>query len=551
MQFDHFIGAGDASGVRANGGGKIGSREWVLAAALFAVSLVARAAFMLRGGMADADSVAIAAGLARTFSSRVSFGDCILYGRQMSPGMYLAFKLLHPLVMQSPAQVIPLLNWFGVISASLVVLPLYLVFRRSLNVYATAGAIVLFSFSPLVWETGISFHPILPSMLLFLFACLSWGRVSAPPQGSLWFAATCLLASGAVTMRMEILMAVPAVVAAVLLYGKWRKDVPLLAVVLAIAIGTHILVAKALPGSNRTAGKGVADFIRYFLQLYRETLSIGGVVKTASWFVMGAGVGTIALVAVGLLSFLRNRIRVRGLIVALSLAMPALVFWLVQPGGPILRHYYYVMPAVAWIAVAFLPGRLTRGLVIILVTATVVCNLAIPEAAYRIYNSRHPASIKTPNGTFFCSRHETEERIARYRDLQAKVLALARSGVRGEVGETPVGGGGAEAGQAPGAFIPVNWETYAYVLYGLAQDERLVKSSETVAEAGVFLHRYRIGNVEVRMIFSDYFSWRSLPEAFGPFLGDAAKEGCTVFLPRELLAPGAATLPPGASYIAY
>ncbi|MEJ2720151.1 MAG: glycosyltransferase family 39 protein, partial [bacterium] len=147
--------------------------------------------------MSDPDSVAIAAGMARYFSHDTSFKDIILYGRQMNPGIYLFFRLLYPALFDSPSMVMPFLNFIGVASAVILPVPLFYVFRRKLGDAVAAAAVLLFIFTPLVWETSLSFHPVLPAALLLSLACLTWRRIDGRPTGRAWFAVTCLLAMAA------------------------------------------------------------------------------------------------------------------------------------------------------------------------------------------------------------------------------------------------------------------------------------------------------------------------------------------------------------------
>ncbi len=530
------------------------SGRWTVPFTLLFLSLVTRVFLAYRGGMSDPDSVAIAAGMARFYSPDTSFGDIILYGRQMNPGIYLVFKVIYTLLFDSPSQVIPFLNFIGVTSAAALPLPLYYIFRRRLGETAAAGAVLLFIFTPLVWESSLSFHPILPASLLISLAWLAWRRIDASVSGVAWFVITCLLAAGAIVTRFELLMLAPAFLLACILSKERRRDLSLLAAVSAIAVGTHWLILHWLPGSHTTAGRGISDLASCVSGSWFSSFRPAGMVKTSIWFSFGAGAATLILVLGGLIRFFkgvskrsRNRSSsLKDLAVAAAMILPTLVFWLPQPRAAMLRHYFLVMPALTWIVGDLILKKMERRSLAALLCAVIAINLALPETAYRAWNALHPNDTKTPHGTVFLYRSMISDHMRRYSEMQLKIRLEAE-----KASKTAAAANARVQDLPPAALIPVNWEAYAYALYGMAQDTSLVKLDAESPMQDVHCHRYDLGGAEVRMVFSSYFTWDVLPGQFIPFMRSAAEDGFTIIIPNEIIESTQKQFPPGIDYIKY
>lgn len=518
---------------------------WKVPLALLVVSLVTRVLLAYRGGMSDPDSVAIAAGMARYFSSDTSFGDIILYGRQMNPGIYLLFRAVYPFLFDSPSQVIPFLNIIGVASAVLLPLPLYYIFRRRLGEGAAAAAVLLFVFTPLVWESSLSFHPVLPASLLLSLALLTWRRIDASVSGAVWFAVSCLLVTSAVVIRFELLMLAPAFLLACLLSKDRRRDISLFVVISAIAVGTHWLVLHWLPGAHTTAGKGISDYTAYISGAWFSSLRPAGMVKTLIWFFFGAGSATLVLVLWRLIRFRRCSPDLKNLAVVIVMILPTLLFWLPQPRAAILRHYFLIMPAIAWLAGDLVFRRMERRRLTSLLCMVIVLNLILPEMVYFTWNRLHPGNTKTPHGTVFLYRNMINDHIERYSEMQSGIRLVA------EKASNTVASDSQASGLPPAAFIPVSWEAYAYALYGMAQDTSLVELDIESEVDDVGYHRYDLGGAEVRIVFSNSFTWDVLPGEFIPYIRSASDEGFTIVIPCEIIGSAPEQFPAWTNYIKY
>lgn len=531
-----------------------GVGKWNAPLLLFIVSLLTRVPLAYSGGMSDPDSVVMAAGMARYFSSDTSFGDILLYGRQMNPGIYLVFRFIYTFFFDSPSGVMPFLNGIGVASATLLPLPLYYLFRRTLGESASIGAVLIFILTPLVWESSLSFHAILPAALFLSSACLSWRRIDYSLSGIAWFALTGLLAVSAVVMRLEMMMLAPAFFLSCFLSKKRSRDSALLAVIAVLAVGTHWLVLKAIPGMHTSDGRSIPGYVVHTWESWVTSFSPAGMARTSIWFIFGAGVANLLLVLGGLIVFFRgaggknpeSSRRMRNLSVAAVIILPILIFWLPQPRAPILRHYFLIVPALAWLIGDTVLRRLSSRRMLAVVIPAIVINLFAPEAAYRSWNAWHPEDTKTPHGSFFYYRSTVSNHIDRYKHLQSIVRTEA-----GKAGMDFTPGNARRRFVSPAAAIPVNWESYAYILYGMAQDTSLVELAVESDASGILRHRYELGSAEIRLLDSIYFTWDFLPENLIPFMRSAAEEGFVIVIPSELARTARTELPGDVSLIEY
>jgi len=515
---------------------------------LMAVTFTTRALFRYHGGMGDPDQVVMAAGMARWFSPDVRFGDIFLYGRQLNPGIYFVFRLLYPLLFDTPLHVMAFLNWFGVASAALLAWPLYLVFGKYFDRGIAAGCTLLVVFSPLVWELGTYFHPVMTATFFFLLAVLTWERISLSGAGILFYVLTLLLSAAAVIMRTEVLLVVPALFVWTAFSSRRKRDVFLLCSLLIFVAGIYLAVLLSVASATTVTFRGLPEYLRSFTEMYRGTVSVAGVSRTIVWAAMGVGIATVLLAVIGpWRSFLRSSREgiptsgksLRGFIVVLVWILPTLILWLLWP-VPILRHYFLIVPAASWLVGDNILRRLRSVRATAVVITLVLCNLGVPEVLYRAYNATHPGSRKEPHGTFFYYHERVTEKISRNHRLQREIVALMDGG---RPDKAP--------GLYPGALVPVDWESYGYLLYGMARTMRLEKLSETAPVQDLYLHRYSLGGIEIRLAFSSRFGTEAVRQVLLSEIEKAAGEGFAIYMPEELIRSGIISGINGFSFIKY
>ncbi len=495
-------------------------------ALLLAVAFITRYLFIYRNGMSEPDSMVMAAGMAWMSTPGAVFSDCLLYGRELNPGFYFIFKTIYPLFYDDPGHVIAFLNSVGVVCASLAVWPGYIILRNWFNTAVSTSVIILVIFSPIAWELGTYFHPVTPSILLFLCAWSCWRGISRSGRGIFCFIVTSVLASAAVMIRTEIVMIAPALLLSVLMGKERKKDTAALSAILVIAAAGYLALLGALPSRTGGAGTGISGFIDSFSDMYHDTLSISGLPRTIVWASLGVGTGTIFIIFAGIAtalarrSFAGKRIEAGNFFPALLWIIPSLALWLLWP-VPVIRHYYIIIPAAVWIAAKIFLAYLSPKKTFAVVAAALLLNIFLPEILYRAYNSAAPASMKEPHGTFFYYHERVMERIDRYGDMQTRLLA-------GTIGKTG-------AISPPGRFfIPASWESYGYLVYSMAATERLIKVSEGNIVEGVFVHSYMIDDSEVIVADARGFSLNTIPPALIPLVREKEGEGYTLLLPSEI-----------------
>ncbi|MFO7916149.1 MAG: hypothetical protein R6U43_10750 [Candidatus Krumholzibacteriales bacterium] len=153
-----------------------------------------------------------------------------------------------------------------------------------------------------------------------------------------------------------------------------------------------------------------------------------------------------------------------------------------------------------------------------IVALIIILNLAIPEILYRGYNSLSAGPGKEPHGAFFYYHSRVNARISRYHVMQKEIENIASRG----------------PGYSSGLFIPVNWESYGYALYGMAETGELVYERSREISPGTFIHEYSLFGTDAALAFSNDFSRKSIPGEIRRKLTEAVAIGNTAVLPAEL-----------------
>lgn len=501
-------------------------KDFLTATSLSAAASLAGALFLHRGGMSEPDSVVMAAGMARMAAGE-PLVDCMLYGRYLNPGIYFLFRLLHPVFVRSPGDTILFLNILGILSFSLLNGLFYLILQRRFERTIAACCTMIAMLTPVFWESGTYFHPVVPALAMLAGAILLFGRISASPGGIIAFCAVTLLAAAATVMRNEVLLAAPALLAAALFSTRTRRNIGLVTIITLISVIVFVAVSRAISVA------GQAGFFGRFSSGLAASISFRGAVRTVPWAAMALGTASILAASWGVLKRIRNRDTRTIIIPAILWAAPALA-WLLWP-VPVLRHYFIAVPAIAFLlAGTVLEGRRKRT-VITFTTIVILLNLGLPELLYRSYNSVRPDAAKEPHGTFFYRHSLVEDRIERYHLLQEKVTAFI--------------GPGTDRGSLC-AVIPVNWEIYGYMIYCLAgRAEQKAPGNDPAT--GIDSHDFQRWGRSIRLLQSTRFDLDQIGEEMLKKLESSDGSGCTIMLPEELLEETAARLPANTGIFTY
>lgn len=489
--------------------------ERVLLWLLAVVAFLTRAVYIYGDGMPEPDSVMVAAGVALGATGQMPFSETFLYGKQLNPGIFLCMRAAYHVLWSDPRHIASLLNWIGAVFATLSLLPLYSLYRVHLRAHTALLACAIWAFTPLVWEAHTYFHPMIPATF-FLMLAIDCGRRSVSGPAIRWgyAVASCLLAAAALSTRTEVGFALPAVAALALIGQHRKRSLALLLACLVVSGAVYALIIQATAGEMATGSRSIGHFWDRYRQLYGMSFSLRGIPRSAAWAAMGLGLGTLLACLAGLW----RRPRQKALLLAgLIAAAPSLIFWLPFI-VPELRHYYLSSIGLAWLLGLGLLAGLRRQHATVVALIVIALNLGLPEIAYRQYNRIHPATAKTPHGTFFFA-HELATR-----NLD-RLIALRNSAL---------GCGRLENGKS-GSITLCRWDVYTNLIYGIASQGTnvgILRRDLLVPEVG-FAH-YTSEHNEMQLISYLYMEDVGVRAAVEETMVNAWRAGNCVFVPRTV-----------------
>lgn len=479
---------------------------------LFLLALATRALFLYRDGAPEPDAVAMVAGMAIGMSGNVPLGDALLYGRNVNPGMHWLVAYFFPRFHVPATQLFPVLNWISLVCASLMVIPLYALLRPHFSHRITMAALLAWIMTPVVWESGTYYHPLIPALLLLLVAIVCAQRTAATIRGAIWALLMLLLSCAAFVLRVEVAFVWPAFLVWTLTSARpWRNTISLL-VTSAIAATAYVIAAGGVMHATSSETLGIGGYLEMLRGTYSQSMNLRALPRSITWLASGVGVATCA----ACLAWRNVGAHRRIIAAALAWAIPSIIFWLPQP-VPILRHYLLASLGLVVVAAALVLDRLSGPKLALATTVLVTGNLLVPEIAYRAYNASAAAG-KTPHGAFFYYHGEAARRIAANNDLARRIVSC-RS---------------ATDGPAKSCSL-VRWEMLAHVAYAAATcSEPVVPEPTEVFFPGTRYVRFRIGEGEARLISYVYFEDDSLRAMAARIMSESRDAGFCLFAPRAL-----------------
>jgi hypothetical protein len=366
-----------------------------------------------------------------------------------------------------------------------------------------------------------------------LLSVLTWQRIEYSPKGFFFAILAYLTAAAAFLIRVEILIVLPAFFVWSLCSRRKIRNTLMLAGFVVLVAVTYLLMLRLIYRATTVEHHGLWQYFSGLYRMYVNNFSLPGLTRSTVWMTLSVGIGTVALALYGLLSRVpATRTRETpgrdgdrsAKLVALVWILPSLIFWLPQP-VPVMRHYFLATMGFSWLAGSTVLARHSVRSVCVVVLAAAVCTILVPEIAYRSYNAARPAAAKEPHGAFFYYHQRMTERINRYRRLQSEVLQPAEQSAADEV-----------HGLRPRALVHVDWEGYAYLLYGLVTSPYDSKKlSVTTEYAQMYMHRYDCGGSEIRIVHSFRIGNEAAGKKLGQIIAQAAAEGFRVYVAAENL----------------
>jgi hypothetical protein len=490
--------------------------DGLLAAGLAIVAFVARVAFRYGDGFGDNNVIHMAVGMARSVAFQTSFGDSLEYGRNFSLGVYLAFRALYPLYFDGAAFVVAALNWTQLAGSLLLYPALFAVYRTSLSRKAAAYACVLVMTAPVVWENETSFQPISLALTALLLCVLAFG---AKALGRARLPLSILLALIALSLRSEVALLAPALLLAAARHGDRRRLFRAAIVFVAAALLLALLLYVA--GADDSArGTTLSEYVtRYF----RAFVRVRAVARNLFWAGLGVGLANLALCASLWTNRLRRRVgaaAVDDLLVPSVAIFTVLSFW-ISNSVPLVRHFYLMVPPMAWIIGHSFFGRRHAGLWLV---ALVTLNLGLPELIYAGIDRAAAGEEKVAHGSFFSAHAAQLEKVRRARsfaiDAADRLVELAqRQG----------------ATLAPIKIaMPINWTLYGYLEHELIlRGVRLIETSSSRLDARLTIKEFTAGSVRLRQIRTNWSSEPAIAAALRQSVARATEEGWELWIPHE------------------
>lgn len=479
---------------------------FVLAAATF----ITRALLIYRSGTPEPDATAMVAGMALAMSGDVSMGDALIYGRHVNPGMHALAAHVFPLLQIAPQHLLLVLNWLTAICASLMVFPLYVLIRPHVSHNVAIAASAVWVATPLVWESGTYYHPLVPAALLLMAALVCARRIGTGVPGITWASLTVALGAAAFVLRVEVAVVWPAFLVWTLTSQRRARDTAILLIVTACAVCAYLLALHAITGATSTRTMDVVGFLEVITASYTHGFNLRGLPRSIIWMVLGLGIATLAAVAAGITR--RPAAHRRLLWVALGWTLPSILFWLPQP-TPILRHYLMASIGVAVLLAVCVLARLHGKRLILATVSMMLLNVLVPEVAYRAYNAGTRAT-KTPHGAFFYYHGLAAARIEHHNTVADRILHCA-----------PVG-------KPARSCALVQWEQLTHVAYAAAvSGERVVPSPAKSIFPGLREVRFRVGEGDVQLLHYVYFEDDGLRELTAQVMFEARAAGYCLFVP--------------------
>jgi hypothetical protein len=313
-------------------------------------------------------------------------------------------------------------------------------------------------FSPVVWEFGTFFHPLVPASLLLFVALSCARRVTSSAAGMMWLAMTLLCAALALVIRAEVLFVAPAVVLLAVFHPHRRlKNVALALGTVVFGLVCYLMMERLLPNAKEIRAHDVRSYVTTIYHMYMSTFSLAGLDRSTGWAVLSIGIATVLTAIFGVVRYVlglrradarRWSVHHAWVIAGILWVLPSLCFWLPQP-TPIMRHYVLAALGGAWLVAYLVLRTMSARRAAVMTTTVIAVSLLVPEVAYRSYNASHPGGAKTPYGAFFYEQQM-------YRGIIRRNRTMADDVVHAAVGD-----------EGAGTAVLVNWTGYTYVLYAL------------------------------------------------------------------------------------
>lgn len=272
-----------------------------------------------------------------------------------------------------------LMNWFNVLTGSLIVVPLWLIWKRVTDRRTACLGIGLLAFAPAIWQGSIYGMPHMPA---FFFLCCSllcfMGAMQSPlPLKSALVVLSAFLAFLAFGCKADSVLAAGAFLG-ILLFLPNRNVFSILSVLFVIAV--PLITILAFPRLVFHGVLPVNEFAGQWSQSYPFTLRALVDAKNLAATVTSVGCVFSLFIFFTLIAGIPKSKNIRLLLFCLSWSLPAALFWGLKMGNSA-RHMMVPMTGflfwAAWVLRHYVKGRA----LVITVLLLIIGNYLISPAA--------------------------------------------------------------------------------------------------------------------------------------------------------------------------
>jgi len=299
--------------------------------------------FRFTNEFGERDGYRMFLGLMDTLRSGALFNSSLLYNREASFGYYGLLYALTPFIGHSSLTLMSAMNWIGLMSVVLFIIPSYIVTEKMFGSQVAIASSLILIATPVWWHCGLYGHPITTSLLLFFTALALLCRYPSLPTIKIRIAAVALFGS-ALMFRVDVALLFIALFAMLWQVRKSSfRAVAKEASLYCVASGLLFLLAKSFlpPISHGNAPPSIVSLLLRFEHISNL------VSNTREWVIsLGQGFTPILLLACPIAMWILLRNKQYPLLIFVSGEIIVnLLFWFPNTVPP--RHFIMMAPAVS------------------------------------------------------------------------------------------------------------------------------------------------------------------------------------------------------------
>jgi hypothetical protein len=268
-----------------------------------------------------------------------------------SPAYIWLITLLLPRLPGSAAPAASALNTINLIAATVITVPLYLLFRRLAGAPAALIATLLLTLVPAFWQGGLYGFPTLPAALFLVLAAWLYDRWlvgdGGPRAAAPTLVACTLCLTAGILLKADLYLSAIALWGLLLYRRRWSwRDIALLALVetapIAVLYGVARALLQASPDALAYAGIWTSSFPAEAGPAFTRAHALQ--------ILKSFGLLSLPLFALALVLLVRARRQALAALLAVWAVLP-LAFWALRPGDSARHHFQSTIPVALGIGI--------------------------------------------------------------------------------------------------------------------------------------------------------------------------------------------------------